>query len=177
MSVKSDSDGVPDGDEPEGTDVPATDRDDASEAAREAADDSADLTDAADSTADDADDQAEFDRLVREELEPAAATATARVSAGSARAAARASAARTGVTPSKGRPTKARDQGPKRGNIFVRIVRYLREVVSEMRKVIWPTRKEMITYSIVVIIFLVFMVAMTWALDLGFARAVLAIFG
>jgi preprotein translocase subunit SecE len=174
MSVKSDSDGVPDGDEPEGTDVPAG-RDDASEAARQAADDSADLTDPSDPLTDDVADDAEFDRLVREELEPA--RAGARVSAGSARAAARASAARTGVTPSKGRPTKARDQGPKRGNIFVRIVRYLREVVSEMRKVIWPTRKEMITYSIVVIIFLVFMVAMTWALDLGFARAVLAIFG
>jgi preprotein translocase subunit SecE len=158
MSVKSEPDGVPDGDEPDGTDLPASDRDDASDPA-----------------ADDAADQAEFDRLVREELEPAAAGA--RVSAGSARAAARASAARTGITAGKGRPTKARDQGPKRGNIFVRIVRYLREVVSEMRKVIWPTRKEMITYSIVVIIFLVFMVAMTWALDIGFARAVLAIFG
>jgi preprotein translocase subunit SecE len=99
------------------------------------------------------------------------------VTAGSARAAARASAARSGVTAAKGRPTRARDSGPERGNIAQRIVRFLREVVAELRKVIWPTRNEMVTYSIVVVLFLIFMIAVTWGADFGFARLILAIFG
>jgi preprotein translocase subunit SecE len=99
------------------------------------------------------------------------------VPAGSARAAARASAARAGVTAGKGRPTRSRDHGPDRGNLAKRIVRYLREVVAELRKVIWPTRNEMVTYSIVVVLFLIFMIAVTWGADFGFARLILAVFG
>ena len=37
--------------------------------------------------------------------------------------------------------------------IFGRLVRFLREVVAELRKVIWPTRKELLTYATVVVIF------------------------
>ena len=173
MSVNSDSDGVPDGEQPDADDgLPRAAADgpsDADDAGRDAD------SEALDGDTDEDTDGSELDRLAREELEPAAVGA--RVSAGSARAAARASAARAGISPAKGRPTPSRVRGPQRGNIFMRVVRYLREVVAEMRKVIWPTRKEMITYAVVVVIFLVFMVALTWALDLGFARAVLAIFG
>jgi preprotein translocase subunit SecE len=163
--VKIDQDGVP---EDDGRDE---DRDRFSDAA-------SDADDVRDDAAEQDDDRADvpgLGRLAVEEREPAAVGA--RVPAGSARAAARASAARTGVTPAKGRATPTRDRGPRRGNIFVRIARYLREVVAEMRKVIWPTRKEMITYTIVVIVFLVFMIALVWALDFGFAKAVLEIFG
>lgn len=101
-----------------------------------------------------------------------------RASAGSARAAARASAAKAAVTAGKGRPTRSRDKdATARLNIAQRIVRYLREVSSELRKVIWPTRNEMVTYSIVVVLFLIFMIAVTWGADFGFARLTLAIFG
>lgn len=101
------------------------------------------------------------------------------VTAGSARAAARRSAARAGVTDSKAAATPARTQAaaPARGNVFARLQRFLREVVAELRKVIWPTRKQMITYTIVVIVFVVFMVALVAGLDVLFARAVLAVFG
>ena len=37
--------------------------------------------------------------------------------------------------------------------------RFIREIISEMRKVLWPSRNELVTYSIVVIIFVVIMVA------------------
>lgn len=94
-------------------------------------------------------------------------------SAGSARAAARASAS----TPGKGRATPRRDRAQSKGNIFTRVMRYLREVASELRKVIWPTRNEMTTYSIVVVLFLIFMIAVTWAADFGFAKLILWIFG
>jgi preprotein translocase subunit SecE len=55
--------------------------------------------------------------------------------------------------------------------------RRTRETVSEMRKVLWPSRREMITYTVVVLIFLVIMVAVVALLDLGLAKAVLAVFG
>jgi preprotein translocase subunit SecE len=64
-----------------------------------------------------------------------------------------------------------------RGNPFTALRRRTRETVSEMRKVLWPSRQEMITYTVVVIVFVVFMVAVVWALDYGFAKAVLGIFG
>ena len=55
--------------------------------------------------------------------------------------------------------------------------RFLREVVAELRKVIWPGRKELITYTTVVIVFVAFMVALVSGLDLLFAKGVLAVFG
>jgi preprotein translocase subunit SecE len=57
------------------------------------------------------------------------------------------------------------------------IGRFLREVVAELRKVIWPGRKELITYTTVVIIFVAFMVALVSGLDLAFAKGVVAVFG
>ena len=55
--------------------------------------------------------------------------------------------------------------------------RRTRETVSEMRKVLWPSRKEMITYTVVVMIFVVIMVTFVALLDFGLAKAVLAVFG
>ena len=55
--------------------------------------------------------------------------------------------------------------------------RFVRESVSELRKVLWPSRNELVTYSIVVIIFVVIMVAIVAGLDIGFAKLVLLVFG
>ena len=55
--------------------------------------------------------------------------------------------------------------------------RFLREVVAELRKVIWPGRRELITYTTVVIVFVAFIVALVSGLDLLFARGVIAVFG
>jgi preprotein translocase subunit SecE len=46
-----------------------------------------------------------------------------------------------------------------------------------MRKVLWPSRNEMVTYTIVVVIFVVIMVTVVALLDYGFAKGVLAVFG
>ena len=54
---------------------------------------------------------------------------------------------------------------------------YLKQVVAEMRKVIWPNRKQMVSYTGVVLAFLVFMVALIGLVDLGLAKLVLLIFG
>jgi preprotein translocase subunit SecE len=77
----------------------------------------------------------------------------------------------------KGRPTKTREGQEKRPSLIGRFFRYIREVIGELRKVIWPTRKQLVTYTGVVLVFVVFMVALVWALDLGFGAAVFELFG
>ncbi|WP_029136155.1 preprotein translocase subunit SecE [Nakamurella lactea] len=128
-----------------------------------------------DTVADDNDDEADDS----DEADSGTELVGAGVAAGSARAAARRSAAvKAGITEKKGRATAGRDDNrDTRGNLFQRLLRFLREVVAELKKVIWPARKQMITYSIVVIVFVVFMVALVYGLDALFAQGVLSIFG
>ncbi len=64
-----------------------------------------------------------------------------------------------------------------RPGIFARLINFVREVVAELRKVIWPTRKELITYTAVVVVFVTIMLTVVGLLDVGFARAVLWVFG
>jgi preprotein translocase subunit SecE len=65
----------------------------------------------------------------------------------------------------------------RRGNPFARIGRFAREIVAELRKVIYPTRNELVTYTVVVVVFLAIMTSIVFALDWGFAKAVLYVFG
>lgn len=62
-------------------------------------------------------------------------------------------------------------------NPFIRIWVFLQQVVAELKKVIWPTRREMITYTIVVLVFVVVMTAFIFGIDMAFARGVLWVFG
>jgi len=68
-------------------------------------------------------------------------------------------------------------QSEAKASIFARMALFIRQVVAELRKVIWPTRKELVTYTIVVIVFVVVMAAIVAAMDFVFTRGVLAIFG
>jgi preprotein translocase subunit SecE len=77
----------------------------------------------------------------------------------------------------KGRPTPTRDHKETGVGLFSRIMRFLREVVAELRKVIWPTRKQMITYTTVVLVFVAFMVALIAGMDVLLAKGVLWLFG
>lgn len=54
---------------------------------------------------------------------------------------------------------------------------FLREMRAELRKVIWPTREELINYSVVVLIFLVIFTAFIAVVDWGFGRSILWLFG
>jgi len=64
-----------------------------------------------------------------------------------------------------------------RPGLFARMGTFYRQVIAELRKVIWPTRKELITYTWVVIVFVTVMSLFVAALDLIFGRGVLAVFG
>jgi preprotein translocase subunit SecE len=77
----------------------------------------------------------------------------------------------------KGRPTPSRDGRGTKLSPPARLIRFLREVVAELRKVIWPTRNDLVTYTIVVLVFMSFMVALVALLDYVFAKGVFAVFG
>ena len=79
------------------------------------------------------------------------------------------------ATPDRGRP--ARDGGQRRPGRLRLAITFYRQVVAELRKVIWPTRRELLTYTAVVLVFVVFMVAIVSAFDFVFSQAVLRVFG
>ena len=56
-------------------------------------------------------------------------------------------------------------------------VTFLRQVVAELRKVVWPSQQQLVTYFLVVMVFVLFMIAIVSLLDLGFGKAVFAVFG
>ena len=68
-------------------------------------------------------------------------------------------------------------RGAKRPGLGTRIATYNRQVVAELRKVIWPTRNELVTYTIVSLVFVTAMVALVALYDFVFTKAVLGIFG
>ena len=53
---------------------------------------------------------------------------------------------------------------------------YIRQVAEELRKVIWPTRNQMVTYTIVVFLFLIFMTALVSGVDFGAGKLVEIVF-
>jgi preprotein translocase subunit SecE len=72
---------------------------------------------------------------------------------------------------------KPKKPGDRTANPFVFIFNYLKQVVAEMRKVIWPNRKQMLTYTSVVLVFLAFMVALVGLSDFGLTKLALLVFG
>jgi len=68
-------------------------------------------------------------------------------------------------------------RGDARLSIFGRLALFIRQVVAELRKVIWPTRKPLVTYTIVVVVFVLAMAAIVAGFDFVFTRGVLLIFG
>jgi preprotein translocase subunit SecE len=54
---------------------------------------------------------------------------------------------------------------------------FTRQVAAELRKVIWPTRKELITYTVVALVFVIIMSTIVLTLDYGFTKLMFWIFG
>jgi preprotein translocase subunit SecE len=61
--------------------------------------------------------------------------------------------------------------------LFGRATLFLRQVGFELKKVVWPTKEQLVTYTLVVIVFVTIMAAIVSALDFAFIKLVLAIFG
>jgi len=62
-------------------------------------------------------------------------------------------------------------------NVFQRMALFIRQVIAELRKVIWPTRKELVSYTIVVLFFVLVMAAVVAVYDYVFTQGVLFVFG
>jgi len=56
-------------------------------------------------------------------------------------------------------------------------MQFLREVVAELKKVAWPTRKEVVAYSTVVVVAVTVVAALIFGMDFVFTKAVLGLFG
>ena len=55
-------------------------------------------------------------------------------------------------------------------------VTFLRQVVAELRKVVWPTQQQLITYFFVVLFFVVILMTLVSVLDLAFGKLVFEVF-
>jgi len=79
------------------------------------------------------------------------------------------------------RANKAAGNGKKqrgeRKNVFARIGLFYRQIIAELRKVVWPSRSDLTTYTTVVIVFVVVIMALVYGLDTGFAELAKLIFG
>jgi preprotein translocase subunit SecE len=82
------------------------------------------------------------------------------------------------ATQTRGQPTdkRAKPGGPGKGGRTTPAL-FVRQVIAELRKVIWPTRRELRTYTIVALVFVLVMVVIVTSLDYGFTRLVFAVFG
>jgi preprotein translocase subunit SecE len=54
---------------------------------------------------------------------------------------------------------------------------FLKEVRAELKKVAWPTRKEVVSYTTVVLVAVVFLTSLVFGLDQFFSNVVLRVFG
>ena len=98
--------------------------------------------------------------------------------AGVAAAASRAGAKTAGTNRSarapKGASTKKRDQPVKRERTTP--MKFVRQSIGELRKVVYPTGPQLINYFVVVLVFVLFVIAYVSLLDLGFGWVIFKIF-
>ena len=73
----------------------------------------------------------------------------------------------------------ARSDAPleKKPNFFARIVLFIRQVFAELRKVVTPTRQELVKFTAVVLGFVLVMMAIVYGLDVLFVWIAQYVFG
>ena len=101
-------------------------------------------------------------------LEPAGVAAAA--------SGAKAKSARTGRLgrAPKAAPTKKRDQPVKPERTTP--LKFVRQSIGELRKVVYPTGQQLINYFVVVLVFVLFVIAYVSLLDLGLGWVIFKIF-
>lgn len=76
----------------------------------------------------------------------------------------------------RGENAGRRGRRAKRGPLG-RLALFYRQVVAELRKVVWPGRRQLSTYTTAVIVFVVIVIVILTVLDWGLARGVEWVFG
>ncbi len=67
-----------------------------------------------------------------------------------------------------------KEQKPKKERRF-HPIRFMKEVVAELKKVTWPSRKDLVSYTVAVIVFVVLISAVVGILDFVFQQGFLLI--
>jgi preprotein translocase subunit SecE len=62
-------------------------------------------------------------------------------------------------------------------SLFSRIGLFYRQIVSELRKVVWPTKNQLTTYTAVVLVFVCFVILVVSIFDLILTKIVFWVFG
>ena len=73
--------------------------------------------------------------------------------------------------------TESTEQVAEKLGLFARVGLFYRQVVSELTKVVWPTRKQLSTYTAVVMVFVTFVIAVVSIFDLVITKLVFWVFG
>jgi preprotein translocase subunit SecE len=73
--------------------------------------------------------------------------------------------------------TESVEQVAEKLGLFARVGLFYRQVISELRKVVWPTRNQLTTYTAVVLVFVSFIIAVVSLIDLVLGRLVFWVFG
>lgn len=55
-------------------------------------------------------------------------------------------------------------------------ITFYRQAVAELRKVVWPTRPQVVNYFFIVLVFVLFMMALVSGLDLAMSKIMFKIF-
>ena len=76
---------------------------------------------------------------------------------------------------------RARRDAPRRGNPVSRFFRFIAlfmsQILDELRKVVRPTRHELVTYTSVVIVFVSVVMGLVWGFDQVFVKLIALAFG
>ena len=76
---------------------------------------------------------------------------------------------------------RARRNAPQRGNpvsrFFGSIALFMSQILDELRKVVRPTRHELVTYTSVVIVFVSVVMGLVWGFDQVFVKLIALAFG
>ncbi|MFF2142656.1 preprotein translocase subunit SecE [Kitasatospora sp. NPDC058190] len=61
--------------------------------------------------------------------------------------------------------------------LFARMGLFYRQIIAELRKVVWPSRNELTNYTTVVVTFVVVVMGFVAGLDYGLSKLSLLVFG
>lgn len=71
----------------------------------------------------------------------------------------------------------SRSEAPEKQGFFAGIITFIRQIIAELKKVVWPTREQLWTYFTVVIVFVLALMVIVGVFDLAFASLSRLVFG
>ncbi|MFI8853215.1 preprotein translocase subunit SecE [Streptomyces sp. NPDC053499] len=77
---------------------------------------------------------------------------------------------------SEGKKPRKGGKRAKKGPV-ARLALFYRQIIAELRKVVWPTRQQLSTYTSVVIVFVIIIIALVFVIDYGLTEVMKHVFG